>query len=166
MTTGVKISELLPEHWPAVSDIYERGIASGNATFQTAAPAWEEWDKGHVKNCRLVAMQEGRILGWAALSRISVRPVYAGVAEVSIYVHPDARGKGIGSLLLKALIAESEQQQFWTLQAGIFPENTASIRIHEKHGFRLVGRRERIGQMNGIWRDTVLLERRSDTIFQ
>lgn len=166
MTTSVKISELLPEHWPAVSDIYERGIASGNATFQTVVPVWEEWDNGHVKNCRLVAMQEERILGWAALSRISARPVYAGVAEVSIYVHPDAQNKGIGSLLLKALIAESEQQQFWTLQAGIFPENTASIRIHEKHGFRLVGRRVRIGQMNGIWRDTVLLERRSDTIFQ
>ena len=166
MTTGVKISELLPEHWPAVRDIYEKGIASGNATFQTAAPAWEEWDKGHVQNCRLVAIEDEKILGWAALSRISVRPVYAGVAEVSIYVHPDAQGKGIGSLLLKALIAESEQQQFWTLQAGIFPENTASIRIHEKHGFRLVGRRERIGQMNGIWRDTVLLERRSDIIFQ
>ena len=164
MTTGVKISELVHEHWPEVKDIYEKGIASGNATFQTTAPTWEEWDKSHVKTCRLIAI-ENSILGWAALSQISARPVYKGVAEVSIYVHPEARGKGIGSYLLQALITASEKQGFWTLQAGIFPENIASIRIHEKHGFRLVGRRERIGQMNGIWRDTVLLERRSD-IFQ
>jgi phosphinothricin acetyltransferase len=165
MTTKPKISELLKEHWPEVKDIYERGIASGNATFQTTAPTWEEWDRTHVKTCRLIAKQEN-ILGWAALSQISARPVYKGVAEVSIYIHPEAQNKGIGANLLEALITESEKQGFWTLQAGIFPENKASIRIHEKHGFRLVGRRERIGQMNGIWRDTVLLERRSDTIFQ
>ncbi|SFD77238.1 phosphinothricin acetyltransferase [Chitinophaga sp. CF118] len=166
MTISVTINNLLAEHWPQVKDIYEKGIASGNATFQTTAPSWEEWDKGHVKSCRLVAVEGDVILGWAVLSQVSARAVYAGVAEVSIYIHPEAQGKGIGSLLLKALIAESEKQQFWTLQAGIFPENIASIRLHEKHGFRLVGRRERIGQMNGIWRDTVLLERRSDVIFQ
>jgi L-amino acid N-acyltransferase YncA len=165
MITKVKISELLPEHWSQVRDIYEQGIASANATFQTTAPEWEEWDKSHVKSCRLVAIEDKVLKGWAALSPVSARAVYAGVAEVSIYIHADAQGKGIGSLLLKELIAKSEQQ-FWTLQAGIFPENTASIRLHEKLGFRLVGRRERIGKMNGIWRDTVLLERRSDTIFQ
>lgn len=161
-----KIIDLLPEHWTQVKDIYEKGIASGNATFQTTAPEWEEWDRNHIKSCRLVAIQDNKILGWAALSQVSARPVYAGVAEVSIYIHPDAQNKGIGSLLLKALIDQSEKQHFWTLQAGIFPENEASIRLHEKHGFRLVGRRERIGKMNGIWRDTVLLERRSDAIFQ
>jgi phosphinothricin acetyltransferase len=165
MTTSVKISKLEEIHWPQVKEIYEMGIAGGNATFQTTAPTWEEWDRGHIKTCRLIAVKD-TILGWAALSPVSARAVYAGVAEVSIYIHPDAQGQGIGSLLLEKLIKESEQQHFWTLQAGIFPENTASIHLHEKHGFRLVGRRERIGQMNGIWRDTVLMERRSGAIFQ
>jgi phosphinothricin acetyltransferase len=166
MTTSVRISNLVETHWPQVKDIYERGIASGNATFQTTAPTWEEWDRGHIKTSRLIALKDDNILGWAALSAVSARAVYAGVAEVSIYIHPDAQGQGVGSLLMETLIKESEQQHFWTLQAGIFPENIASIRLHEKHGFRLVGRRERIGQMNGIWRDTVLMERRSSAIFQ
>jgi L-amino acid N-acyltransferase YncA len=163
MTTSVKISPLQEIHWPQVKSIYEQGIKSGNATFQTTAPTWEEWDRGHVKTCRIIAI-DNDIVGWAALRPISARAVYAGVAEVSIYVKNE--GQGIGSLLLKTLITESEQHGFWTLQAGIFPENTASIRLHEKHGFRLVGRRERIGQMNGVWRDTILMERRSGTIFQ
>ncbi|MBS1510927.1 MAG: N-acetyltransferase [Bacteroidetes bacterium] len=150
-----------PEHWPSVKKIYEEGIATGNATFQTEAPEWKAWDNGHVKTCRLLAVDENEILGWAALAPISSRPVYAGVAEVSVYVAAAARGKGVGKLLLQALINESEKNNFWTLHAGIFPENTVSVKLHEECGFRLVGRRERIGKMNSVWRDTLLLERRS-----
>lgn len=155
------ITNLTERHWPAVKAIYEKGIATGNATFQTEAPEWEEWDKGHIRACRLVAVENEQVIGWAALSAVSSRCVYGGVAEVSVYIHPDARGKGVGRKLLEALIAESEQNNFWTLQAGIFPENEASVALHEKLGFRHVGRREKIGKMNGKWRDTLLLERRS-----
>lgn len=160
----MEIIPMGPEHWPDVKAIYESGIATGHATFQTGAPTWEEWDAAHVKTCRLLAVEQDKILGWAALTPVSGRCVYAGVAEVSIYIAAQARGKGIGRYLLNALIAHSEQHQFWTLQAGIFPENVASIHIHEACGFRIVGRRERIGQMHGVWRDTVLLERRSNTV--
>lgn len=159
--------EIIPmraEHWPEVKTIYESGIATGYATFQTSAPAWEEWDAAHVKTCRLVAVADNEILGWAALTPVSGRCVYAGVAEVSIYIAESARGKGVGRHLLNALIADSELHNFWTLQAGIFPENVASIRLHETCGFRVVGRRERIGQMHGVWRDTVLLEKRSSRV--
>lgn len=158
------ITNMTENHWPAVRDIYESGIATGNATFQTEAPGWEDWDKGHIKNCRLVAIEEDKVLGWAALSAVSSRCVYAGVAEVSVYIHPEARGKGVGLQLLDTLILESEANNYWTLQAGIFPENTASIALHEKLGFRQVGRREKIGQMKGVWRDTLLLERRSNKV--
>lgn len=158
------ITNMTENHWQAVRDIYESGIATGNATFQTEAPGWEDWDKGHVKNCRLVAIAGDKVLGWAALSAVSSRCVYAGVAEVSVYIHPEARGKGVGLQLLEALILESEANNYWTLQAGIFPENTASIALHEKLGFRQVGRREKIGQMKGVWRDTLLLERRSNKV--
>jgi phosphinothricin acetyltransferase len=158
--------EPMTEHdWPAVREIYEAGIATGHATFQTEAPTWESWDRGHLPTCRLVARDDtGQVLGWAALSPVSARPVYAGVVEVSVYVAQSARGKGIGRLLLNALIAASESDGRWTLQAGIFPENVASIRLHESCGFRVVGRRERIGEHHGIWRDVMLLERRSRTI--
>ncbi|MET6997823.1 GNAT family N-acetyltransferase [Chitinophaga defluvii] len=151
-------------HGPEVLSIYEEGISTGNATFQTAAPSWEEWDQSHLKSCRLVTVEDSKVLGWAALTPVSGRCVYAGVAEVSVYVAPDAQGKGIGKALLQALITESEENKLWTLQAGIFPENTGSIKIHEACGFRLVGRRERIGKMGDTWRDTVLLERRSTII--
>jgi L-amino acid N-acyltransferase YncA len=163
-TSSMLITNLSAEHWPAVKTIYESGIATRNATFQTTAPEWDEWDKGHVTSCRFIAIENDQVLGWAALSAVSGRCVYAGVAEVSVYVHPDAWGKGVGNQLLQALIQESEQHNFWTLQAGIFPENTPSIYIHEKNGFRIIGRREKIGQMDGKWRDTLLLERRSLTI--
>lgn len=155
-----------PEHWLSVKKIYEEGIATGNATFQTTAPEWEEWDAAHVKNSRLVAIENNEVLGWAALTTVSGRCVYAGVGEVSVYVAAAARGKGIGKKLLLALIAASEENDFWTLQAGIFPENTGSVKIHEACGFRIIGRREKIGQMNMIWRDTLLLERRSKIIGQ
>lgn len=152
-------------HWPAAKAIYEAGVATGNATFQTTAPSWDEWDQGHLAHSRLVALNPtGQMRGWAALSPVSGRCVYGGVGEVSVYIAPEARGQGVGRQLLAALVAESEAQGMWTLQAGIFPENTASIRLHEAAGFRLVGHREKIGQLRGIWRDTVLLERRSRVV--
>lgn len=155
---------MLPQHWEAVKTIYEEGIATGNATFQTAAPSWQEWDNAHVKTCRIIATENNEVLGWAALTPVSSRCVYAGVAEVSVYVAAHARGKNIGSLLLQALINESEQNGIWTLQSGIFPENKASISMHEKNGFRIIGYRERIGKMGNVWRDNISLEKRSNKI--
>ena len=160
----IKLRPLEPDDWPAVRAIYLEGIAGGMATFQTAAPTWEAWDAGHVGRCRIVATEAERVVGWAALSPASNRPCYAGVAGVSIYVAPAARGRGVGRLLLSELIAESESAGFWTLQAGIFPENTASLALHAACGFRVVGRRERIGQLHGVWRDVVLMERRSAVV--
>ncbi|WP_460561270.1 GNAT family N-acetyltransferase [Ferruginibacter profundus] len=157
----MEIKTMLPEHWPSVKKIYEEGIATGNATFQATAPEWEEWDTSHVKNSRLVAVENNEVLGWAALTAVSGRCVYAGVAEVSVYVAAAARGNGMGKKLLTALIEQSEKNNFWTLQAGIFPENESSIKIHEDCGFRIIGRREKIGKMGNSWRDTLLLERRS-----
>jgi L-amino acid N-acyltransferase YncA len=160
----MQILPLLSEHWPSVKAIYEQGIATGHATFQTSAPEWAEWDGAHLKHSRLVALENGQVIGWAALTPVSGRCVYAGVAEISVYIAPEHRGKKIGETLLEALVAESEKNGLWTLQAGIFPENIPSLKIHEKTGFRLIGFREKIGQMKGIWRDTVLLERRSKTV--
>ena len=153
-----------PHHWNEVKRIYEEGLSTGNATFQTTAPEWEEWDKAHIKSGRLVAFENGNLVGWAALTSVSDRCVYGGVAEISVYVSESARGKGVGKELLKALVKTSEANKFWTLQAGIFPENMASIKIHEANGFRVIGKREKIGQMKGVWRDTVLLERRSQKV--
>lgn len=152
-----------PAHWPAVKQIFLHGIATGNATFEASAPEWNEWNAGHLKEPRLVAIENETVLGWAALSPVSGRCVYAGVAEISVYIHGHARGNGIGKALLNELIIQSEKHNLWTLQAGIFPENTASLKIHEQCGFKIVGKREKIGKMNGQWRDTLLLERRSDS---
>ena len=158
------IRPMQPWDWASVRAIYEEGIATGNATFQTEAPSWEDWDAGHLAECRLVSVDLDRVTGWAALSRVSSRCVYAGVAEVSVYVAATRRGEGLGRVLLEALVAESERRGLWTLQAGIFPENAASVATHERCGFRVVGTREKIGQMNGRWRDVLLLERRSPAI--
>jgi phosphinothricin acetyltransferase len=158
------IGNLEPEHWPAVRVIYEEGIATGNATFETQVSAWEDWDAGHLRECRLVAREGGQVVGWGALSPVSGRCVYAGVAEVSVYVAAAAWGRGVGKHLLQALIEVSERQGIWTLQASVFPENEASVALHESCGFRKVGTRARIGQLKGVWRDVVLLERRSETV--
>lgn len=160
----LQMESLHKEHWPRVRAIYLEGIATGQATFMTSAPDWEEWDEGHLSHSRLVALLEGEVVGWAALSPVSKRPHYRGVAEVSVYVGEGARGQGVGSALLAELIRQSEAAGIWTLQSSIFPENVASVRLHEAHGFRLMGRRERIAQHHGVWRDTVILERRSKTI--
>jgi phosphinothricin acetyltransferase len=149
------------EDWEEVRRIYLEGIATGNATFETDAPSWERWDAAHLAEPRLVARDDERLLGWASLSKVSERCVYAGVAEVSVYVAGSARGRGVGRKLLEALIERSEDAGIWTLQAGIFPENTASIAIHRRCGFRVVGTRERLGQLAGRWRNVMLLERRS-----
>jgi len=156
-----KIRSLLPADWPAVRRIYDEGIATDNATFEQAAPAWEEWDAGKLAAPRLVADLDGAVVGWAALSPTSKRHIYRGVAEVSVYVAASARGQGVGLALLSTLVEESETAGIWTLQAGIFPENAASVHLHERCGFRIVGRREKIGQMHGVWRDVLLMERRS-----
>jgi len=156
-----EIHPLAAGDWPSARAIYAEGIATGNATFEKSAPAWEQWDCAHLPHCRLAAREAGEVLAWAALSPVSSRCVYAGVAEVSIYVAAGARGNGIGRALLSALIESSERENIWTLQAGIFPENIASLELFRKAGFRVLGTRERLGSMDGRWRDVVLLERRS-----
>ena len=155
---------MLSSDWERVRAIYLEGIATGQATFETEAPTWETWDAGHLAGARLVARKGETIAGWAALSRVSQRRAYAGVAEVSVYVGEDQRGSGIGGALLEALIVESETNGIWTLQAVVFPKNLATIALHKRCGFREVGRRERISKLNGVWRDTILLERRSQRI--
>ena len=161
----MKLKELTKDYWSAVRDIYEEGIATGNATFQSSAPTWDEWNTSHVEKARIIAVDDNdEILGWAALTPVSGRCVYAGVGEVSVYVSANARGKGVGKALLNELIRQSEENGFWTLTAGIFPENEASLKIHRNAGFKVLGIREKIGKMNGQWRDTVLLERRSTVV--
>ena len=157
------IRDLRPGDWPAVRAIYDDGIRSGDATFETETPSWERWDAAH-SSLRLVAEREGAIVGWAALSPVSDRCCYEGVGEVSVYVAEEARGSGVGRALLEALAERSEQDGYWTLNAGVFPENEASIRLHKACGFREVGVRERLGELRGVWRDVVLLERRSTRV--
>ena len=164
MDENILLREMKPDDWAGVAAVYKEGIATGNATFQQEVPTWESWDSSHVASCRIVAEVEGQVAGWAALTPVSGRCVYAGVAEVSVYVADRYRGRKIGARLLAKLIEESEREGFWTLQAGIFPENKASVKLHENLGFRVVGYRERIGKMNGIWWDNLVLERRSATV--
>ncbi|MGA8214467.1 MAG: N-acetyltransferase family protein [Candidatus Sulfotelmatobacter sp.] len=159
-----RITPMQPADWPTVRKIYGEGIATGHATFETQLPDWEKWDSSHRQDCRLIARQRDQVVGWAALSPVSGRRVYSGVAEVSVYVAAAARGRGVGTALLKSLIKESESRGVWTLQAGIFPENTASIAIHKSCGFHEVGKRQRIGKLGETWRDVLLLERRSTAV--
>ncbi len=160
----IKIVKLVPSHWPNVERIYLEGIVTGQATFETLSPGWENWDAGHLQECRLVARIGETIAGWAALSPVSKRLVYRGVAEVSIYIGEAFRGKGVGTTLFKELIAQAEASGLWTLQSSIFRENLATIALHKKMGFREIGYREKVAQLHGIWKDTVLLERRSKFI--
>jgi L-amino acid N-acyltransferase YncA len=158
------IREIIPDDRIQILEIYRKGIDSGNATFETEAPSWEDWDSKHLKHSRLAYLENDKILGWIALSPVSVRKVYEGVAEISIYVDPDFQRRGIGSKLLEQIIKSSEEHGIWTLCSVVFPENTATLKLHGKYGFRIVGTRKKIGCHKGKWRDTVLLERRSKAI--
>ena len=153
-----------PDDWDEVRRIYAAGIATGQATFETATPSWSEWDAAHLASPRLLAVEGGTLLGWAALSPVSRRQVYRGVAEVSLYVAPEAQGRGIGRSLLEQIIRASEEAGCWTLQASVFAVNQVSLRLHQQAGFRQVGIRERIAQRDGRWHDTVMLERRSPVV--
>ncbi|MGW7054791.1 N-acetyltransferase family protein [Streptomyces sp. NPDC054887] len=156
---------MLPEHAEAVLAIYRAGIEEGNATFETGAPPWEAFDKAKLPEHRWVAADPaGRVAGWVAASPVSARPAYAGVVEHSVYVSPSARGRGVATMLLERLISSTEGAGIWTVQAGIFPENTASLALHERAGFRVIGTRERVGRMRGVWRDVLLIERRSPVV--
>jgi phosphinothricin acetyltransferase len=159
----VTVEAMRPDDWEHVRAIYEAGIASGNATFETAAPTWEEWDRTHLADHRLVAREAGGVVGWAALAPVSTRCAYEGLAENSVYVAPAAAGRGVGRALLSELIASAEAAGIWTIQTGIFPENGASLALHARCGFRVVGTRDRLGRHNGRWRDVVFLEHRRAT---
>ena len=157
----VEIAALTAEHAEPVLAIYQAGLDGGNASFETVAPSWRRWDADHLPEHRFVAIADGSVLGFVAASPVSGRCVYAGVLEHSVYVHPGQQGRGVGTALLDAYVAATEAAGIWTLQSGIFPENTASLALHQRAGFRVVGTRERIGQHHGVWRDVVLIERRS-----
>ena len=161
---AVTVTAMHPEDWPQIREVYVEGIATGHATFETVPPEYDAWDAAHEQGCRFVARSGADVLGWAALSRVSGRCVYNGVAEVSVYIRAGVRGQGIGTLLMRYLIGASEREGFWTLQAGIFPENAPSLNLHRNFGFRVVGKRERLGCLRGRWRDVMLLERRSRVV--
>jgi L-amino acid N-acyltransferase YncA len=160
----VQLAAMHSHDWPAVSAIYAEGIATGNATFETETPSFEHWDASHLSGHRLVARRDGAIVGWAALAPVSERCVYRGVAENSVYVAEHTRGLGVGRRILARLVETAENDGIWTIQTGVFPENTASLALHERCGFRIVGRRERLGLLHGVWRDVLFLERRSGVI--
>jgi phosphinothricin acetyltransferase len=160
----MEIRELQKEDWPAVREIFEQGIAGKNATFESEAPLWEAWDSAQLEGHRYVAVEEGRVVGWVAAHPVSSRPCYRGVVEHSVYVHDEFQGQGIGRALLERLFESTEADGIWTIQTGVFPENEASLKLHERCGFRVVGTQERLGKLDGVWRDVVVLERRSEAI--
>lgn len=159
----MEIITIRKDHFPKIAEIYRQGLETGNATFETTVPTWEEWDKAKLKHSRLVAIIDNTVVGWAALSAVSDRCVYGGVAEVSIYISNDHQGKGIGKALMQKLIEESEGNGIWTLQSGMFPENKATVALHQSSGFRMIGYREKVGKLGNTWRDTIMMERRSKT---
>jgi L-amino acid N-acyltransferase YncA len=160
----MEVRDLRPGDWPGVARIYEQGIATGNASFETEVPSWEDWDRAHLAGHRFVAEEDGHLAGWIALAPVSGRPCYAGVAEISVYVDEGLRGRGVGSELLATLIESAEHDGIWTLQTSVFPENGTSLALLGRFGFRVVGMRERIGRLHGVWRNTVLVERRSEVV--
>ena len=160
----MEIRELRQEDWPAVREIFEQGIAGRNATYETEAPSWEAWDRSQLDGQRYVAVEGGRVVGWVAAHAVSSRPCYRGVVEHSVYVHDEFQGRGIGRALLERLFKSTEAAGIWTIQTGVFPENEASLAMHVKCGFRVVGTQERLGKLDGNWRDVVVLERRSEVI--
>ncbi len=164
---GLGLAEIISfdeSNWKDIKRIYEEGIATALATFETSASSWEEWDKNHLPICRLAIVTKNEVCGWTALSPVSKREVYKGVCEEAVYVSEKFRGKGLGKILLQTLIRESEAKGIWTLQAGIFSDNKSSIALHLKNDFRIIGVREKIGQLNGVWKDTILMERRSKIV--
>jgi phosphinothricin acetyltransferase len=161
---SLELRDLRPDDWPEVARIFEEGIATGNATFETEVPSWEEWDGAHLAEHRFVAELDGRVCGWIAAVPVSPRRCYAGVAELSVYVGEEARGQGVGAELLAAAVESSERAGIWTLQTGVFPENSASLALLGRFGFRAIGTQERIGRLHDIWRDVLLLERRSEVV--
>lgn len=160
----MEIVAINQSHYPEISAIYKQGIDTGNATFEESVPSWENWNESKLLHSRLVAVENGVVIGWAALSKVSDRCVYGGVAEVSIYVSENQRSKGTGKILMETLIKESESNGIWTLQSGMFPENKATITLHQIFGFRIIGYREKIGKLSGVWRDSILMERRSKIV--
>jgi len=160
----ITVEPMNEAHWPDVCSIFLEGIATGNATFETLAPTWEQWNRAHLHIARLVARRGNTVAGWTAMSRVSQRSCYAGVAEMSVYVATWARGQGVGDALMKAAIRASESAGIWTVQGVVFPENQASLKLCLSNGFREVGRQERIGKRAGVWRDTILVERRSKAV--
>jgi L-amino acid N-acyltransferase YncA len=164
MDAMMTIRPMAPADWPMVSAIYQQGIATGSATFETQVPSYDQWNKAHLATCRFTALMGAEVAGWAALSPVSSRCVYGGVAEVSVYIAEPFRKMGVGRALMQALIQGSEQEGYWTLQSGIFPENKGSITLHEAMGFRYIGKRERVAKLHGIWKDNVLYERRSTVV--
>lgn len=164
VTQGLLLEDMQPDHWPEVARIYREGIATGHATFETEVPGWDSWDRSHLAEHRFVALLDGRVVGWVAVSAVSDRCVYGGVVENSVYVDAGARGLGVGRALLERLVESTEASGVWTIQTGIFPENLVSVHVHQAVGFETVGRRKRIGKLAGEWRDVLLMERRSAVV--